>query len=246
MATSPPGYVDGVFFAYVDESYTNERYYIAAAVGDEAAWSCVSQKLEEIRGRTHREHGTPLNIEFHADELMNGRKDWAPLRGKHREAGGIYAAVLGAASSCGVRFVLRGLDIPRLHARYAYPDHPHSIVLGHTLERLHERTRDYHSGELVAVVADEIATQAQHLAQFEGYQKWGTPGYRKSTLSTIVAPITFAPSESADGLQIADFGAYLHRRRSTHTEKHPQARRAMARLSSILGEMTVHEHTWHP
>lgn len=99
---------------------------------------------------------------------------------------------------------------------------------------------------MVTVVADEIATQFQHLMQFEGYQKWGTPGYRKSTLSTIVSPIAFAPSNTADGLQIADFGAYLHRRRSTHVEKHPQARRAMARLSSILDGMTVHAHTWQP
>jgi hypothetical protein len=235
-----------VFYAYVDESYTDERYYIAAAIGDADAWACVSRKLTEIRKRTRLEHGTPLDIEFHADELMNGRGAWAPLKRKHREAAGIYTAVLSAARGCGIRFILRGLDIPRLHARYKYPDHPHAIVLGHTLERLHERSRDYHSGTKVTVVADEIATQAQHLNQFEGYQKWGTPGYRSSTLSTIVAPITFAPSHSADGLQIADFGAYLHRRRSTHTETHPQARRSMMRLSSILDDMAVHAHTWEP
>jgi len=210
-----------VFYAYVDESYTSERYYIAAAVGDPATWECVSARLGEIRERTHQEHGTPLDIEFHADELMNGRKAWKPLKGKHREAIGIYNAVLDAALSCNVKFVLRGLDIQRQHARYKYPHHPHTVVLGHTLERLHERMRDYHSGEQLTVIADEIATQEQHKTQFEGYQLWGTPGYRSSTLSTIVSPITFAPSHSADGLQIADFAAYLHRRRSTQTEVHP-------------------------
>jgi hypothetical protein len=235
-----------VFYAYIDESYTDERYYIASAVADRASWDCVSEKLEGIRQRTHEEHGTPLDIEFHADELMNGRKNWKPLRGKHREAGGIYSAVLDAAASCGIKFVLRGLDIPRLHARYRYPDQPHKIVLGHTLERLHERSRDYHSSEMITVIADEIATQKQHLDQFEGYQVWGTPGYRSSTLSTIVPPITFAPSYSDDGLQVADFGAYLHRRRSTHVEVHPQAQRAMQRLGAKLDEMTVHNMTWEP
>lgn len=246
FSASRERYRGAVFYAYVDESYTTDRYYVAAAVADEAAWVCVDAKLAEIRERTHNAHGTPLDIEFHADELMNGRKDWAPLKGKHREAAGIYAAVLQAASDCNVRFVLRGLDIQRLHARYKYPDHPHAIVLGHTLERLHERSRDHHMGAKVTVVADEIATQAQHLDQFEGYQKWGTPGYRSSTLSTIVAPISFAPSHSVNGLQLADFGAYLHRRRSTQTERHPQAVRAMSRLSGILDGMTAHNHTWEP
>ena len=83
--------------------------------------------------------------------------------------------------SCGVVFILRGLDVQRLNARYSYPDQPHELVLGHTLERLHERSRDYRSGESVRVVADEIATQSAHIAQFEGYQSWGTPGYRSST-----------------------------------------------------------------
>lgn len=235
-----------MFYAYIDESYTDEHYYIAAAVGDRESWDCVSQELNAIRQRTRDEHGTPLDIEFHADELMNGRKQWKPLKGKHRESGGIFNAVLAAALSCNIKFVLRGLDIPRLHARYKYPDQPHKIVLGHTLERLHERSRDHHGGEQITVIADEIATQKQHLDQFEGYQVWGTPGYRSSTLSTIVPPITFAPSHSADGLQIADFGAYLHRRRSTHVEAHPQARRAMQRLGDKLDAMTVHNITWEP
>lgn len=235
-----------MFYAYLDESYTDERYYIAAAVADRDSWDNVSQALSAIRQRTHDDHGTPTDIELHADELMNGRNAWKPLKGKHREAGGIFFAVLDAAASANVKFVLRGLDIPRLRARYKYPDQPHEIVLGHTLERLHERSRDYHSSEKITVIADEIATQRQHLAQFEGYQMLGTPGYRSSTLSTIVAPISFAPSHSADGLQIADFGAYLHRRRSTHIEVHPQARRAMQRLGNKLDEMTVHNITWEP
>lgn len=240
------GTLGWVRYAYLDESYTEERYYIAAAVGDQQSWDCVSQELELIRQRNHSEHGTPLDIEFHADELMNGRKQWKPLKGKHREAGAIYSAVLNAAFSCGIKFILRGLDIPRLHARYKYPHQPHRIVLGHTLERLDERSRDFHGSEKITVVADEIATQSQHIAQFEGYQIHGTPGYRTSTLSTIVSPISFAASHTSDGLQIADFGVYLHRRRSTQEEKHQQARKAMRRLGETLDDMTIHNITWEP
>lgn len=232
--------------AFIDESYTDTRYFIAAALGTEAAWSCVSSALTAIRERTHAEHGTPVDIEFHADELMNGRGNWAPLKTKHREAAGIYAAVLNAAASCGIEVILRGLDIPRLRTRYSYPEQPHGIVLGHTLERVNDRARDHHSGEHVVVVADEISTQAQHIRQFEGYQTWGTPGYRRSLLPYIDAPMAFASSEAVDGLQIADFAVYLHRRRSTHVETHPQAQRSMTRLSMRLDEMVVHDWVWTP
>jgi hypothetical protein len=235
-----------VYYAYLDESYTDQRYYIAAAVGEKSHWDEVAEKLQAIRDRTATEHGVPNTAEFHAVDLMGGRKEWKPLRGKHREAAAIYMAVLRAANSSNIKFILRGVDIDRLNARYKYPSQPHEVVLGHTLERLHERCRDFHSGEKVSVMADEIATQAQHIRQFGAYQLFGTPGYRRSTLSTIEPPITFGPSHSEPGLQIADFGAYLHRRRETIVEKDPRGAAAMVRLCAELDAMVTHNLTWIP
>jgi hypothetical protein len=235
-----------VYFAYLDESYTDQRYYIAAAVGEKRQWDEVADKLQAIRERTAFEHGIPATAEFHAVDMMGGRKEWKPLRGKHREAAAIYMAVLKAANSSHIKFIIRGLDVERLNARYRYPSQPHEVVLGHTLERLHERCRDYHSGERVSVMADEIATQAQHIAQFGAYQLFGTPGYRSSTLATIEPPIVFGPSHLHAGLQIADFGAYLHRRRETITERDPRGAAAMTRLCAELDSMVTHNMTWVP
>lgn len=146
----------------------------------------------------------------------------------------------------GVRYLFRGLDISRLHARYAYPHQPHDIVFSHLLERIDEYTAKTHQTEQTIVVADQIATQEDHKAQFIGYQQDGTAGYRPSRLERISAPINFADSRRTPGLQAADLAVYIHRRRSTMREKHPQARRSMARIINLIDPTTEHSWTWKP
>ena len=235
-----------MLYAYLDESYTDDFYFIAAAIGSEAQWVAVDDRLRAIREVTSEQHQTALDVEFHAYDLMSGKRDWKKLRGKHREAAGIYRAVLLAAKEEGIRCLLRGVDVERLNARYRYPKQPHEVVLGHLLERIDENSRQRHRSTDVTVIADEIATKDQHIAQFGAYQKLGTPGYRPSLLKTIVPPIQFADSKSASGLQVADFAAYLHRRRQTVAEINPDGRKAVARLCKELDAMTQHQLTWWP
>lgn len=239
-----------VLHAYVDESYDSSFYFIAAAIAPEEVWDDVDSDLEAIRRRTADEHATPRDAEFHGYELMGGRGDWKALRGKHREAAGIYRACLLAAKDRGVTFILRGVDVHRLNARYRYPDQPHTVVLSHLLERVNEFARYVYPHETehnkVLVVADEIATQKDHLAQFEAYQERGTNGYRSSKLERIAAPIYFESSRAMSGLQVADLAAYLHRRRSTVEERTAAGRAAQARLCAVLDACTRHHHTWMP
>lgn len=231
---------------YVDESYDRDFYFIGAAIAPIEAWERVEDRLASIRQITAREHGVPIGIEFHGYELMSGRGDWKPLRGKHREASGVYRAVLQAARAEGVTYMFRGVDIGRLNARYRYPDQPHTITFGHMLERIDEYARRTKQDEQVIVIADEIATQDDHRRQFEAYQNSGTPGYRPSLLATISTPLCFASSEKVDGLQVADLGVYLHRRRETVTERNRAAVAARERLLAELVPYTHHDHTWVP
>lgn len=235
----------GVLNAYVDESYSSDFYYIAAALGTPQAWATVATEFDQIRQRTAALHGTPLDAEFHGHEIMGGIGDWAPLRKKHREAAGVFEAALRACRTSGIEFILRGLDVERLNARYKYPYQPHSIVFGHLLERIEERSVA-RIDRPVVIIADEIATQAQHLAQFQAYQISGTPGYRPSRLQSIDPTITFASSRLHDGLQAADLAAYLHRRREAGPEKNSAAARARARLERELDAAVVHRLTWYP
>lgn len=235
-----------VLIAYLDESYNKDFYYIAAAIGSTEGWEQLELSFAEIKQNTAKAHGTPLDAELHGHEIMGGEGEWAPLRGKHREAAGVYLAALRQARAAGIAYLFRGVDINRLNARYKYPEQPHSVVLGHLLERIDDHARKSRESDQVIVVADEIATQEIHKKQFEGYQLTGTPGYRSNRLARISTPINFASSRNSVGLQAADLAAYLHHRRNTVVEKHPAAQASMRRLLKEVDPSTVHEWTWIP
>lgn len=235
-----------VLIAYVDESYDHDFYFVGAAIADYDSWDALARRYEAIRAETSEKHNVPPTAEFHGHELMGGKGDWSSLRGKHREAVGIYVAALRAAQESGVQYLFRGLDVGRLNARYAYPRQPHDVVFSHLLERINEYTVATGQSEQTIVVADEIATQEDHKAQFVGYQRHGTDGYRSSKLERISAPINFANSRLTPGLQAADLAVYIHRRRNTMVEKHPQARRAMVRIVKLIDASTRHSWMWRP
>ncbi|PPG55758.1 DUF3800 domain-containing protein [Rathayibacter sp. AY1C5] len=237
-----------MLIAYVDESYTQDFYFIGAAVTTQEKWEQLERGYAALREQIAADHGVPADVEFHGHELMGGAGEWAPLRGKHREAAGIYAAALRIAQEAEVRYLFRGVDVKRLNARYRYPEQPHKVVLQHLLERVNEYRRYVFSSdtEEVIVVADEIATQEEHRRQFESYQLLGTPGYRPSKLDLISSPIQFASSRNAAGLQAVDLAVYLHRRRQTVTETHPKSAATMARLSGLVTASTSHDWIWTP
>ncbi|MWV32454.1 DUF3800 domain-containing protein [Rathayibacter iranicus] len=237
-----------MLIAYVDESYTQDFYFIGAAVTTQEKWEQLEQGYAALREQIAADHGVPADVEFHGHELMGGAGEWAPLRGKHREAAGIYAAALRVAQEAEVRYLFRGVDVKRLNARYRYPEQPHKIVLQHLLERVNEYRRNvfsFHTEEVI-VVADEIATQEEHRRQFESYRLLGTPGYLTSRLDLISSPIQFASSRNAAGVQAADLAVYLHRRRQTVTETHPKSAATMARLSGLVAASTSHDRIWTP
>jgi len=231
--------------AYIDESYTADRYFIGAAFVPDAAVTTLGQAFDQIVETTAQLHGTPVPAELHGYEIMSGSGDWELLRGKHREAAGLYLAALRAAREAGVKYLFRGVDVARLNARYRYPDRPHTIVLGHLLERIDDYAITTGQADPVRIVADEIATQEAHRSEFESYQRAGTPGYRSSTLDMIDAQITFARSCDEPGLQAADLAVYVHRRRHTVTST-GKAAQTLRRLCAQIDPSTVHDWTWVP
>lgn len=235
-----------VLIAYVDESYNQDTYFIGAAVADAATWELVEDSFEAVRRRTSVHHDVPADVEFHGHELMGGQGDWSALRGRHREAAAIYAAALRASLDAGVRYLFRGVDVRRLNARYAYPRSPHSVTLSHLLERLNDYSGAYGGGTQTIVVADQIAAQEEHQAQFEDYQRIGTDGYRPSRLENISSPINFSDSRLTPGLQAVDMATYIHRRAETVHEQHPKAQAATDRLTRLIYPATVYRQVWRP
>ncbi|MGN8048231.1 DUF3800 domain-containing protein [Curtobacterium sp. 22159] len=235
-----------MLIAYVDESYDRDHYFIGAALATFEQWEAVSERFATIRQRTAREHGTSEQIEFHGHELMGGTGPWRNLRGRHREAAGVSTAVLGAAAEVGVRYIFRGVDVARLKARFRYPRTPHSVVFGHLLEQIDGYVAVNDPDEQAIVVADEIATQAEHQRAFAGYQEFGTTSERPSRLAHISAPINFASSRLSDGLQSVDMAVYVHFRRQRVQNPHPAARRTLERQWRLIAPAVAHDEHWVP
>lgn len=235
-----------MLIAYVDESYDQEFFYIGAALATPAQWERIAVELDTVREQTAELHGTPRNAELHGHELMGGKGCWKPLRGKHREAAGIYVRALTIARQHGVRYIFRGLDVRRLNSRYKYPHPPYTVVLSHLLERINEQTcREGHK-EPTLVVADQITDEAVQQAKYLSYREDGTPGYRSSKLDKLDAPISFCDSSATDGLQIADLAIYAHRRRERTPLQDPRAVKTLRRICNQIDPSTRYAGTWQP
>lgn len=234
--------------AYLDESYTADFSSIGAIIAEQDVWDSVQREFAKIVDNAVEMHGVNPDAELHGHEIMGGAGAWKPLRGKHREAAGVYQRALRVLADHDVRIVLRGLDVARLNARYKYPQLPHAAVLGHLLERVNdEAARQGVSDDSVIVLCDQVGTQIEHNEAFETSKVFGTPGYRSSRLPKLSAPLNFVDSRYTAGVQAADLVTYLYRRRSvTPAERHPAAQRTMNRLWSTVQPLIVHDLVWLP
>jgi hypothetical protein len=232
-----------VLFAFLDESYTRERYYIAAVViaGDRLA------DLDAVIADVYS-YATGFGVEgapeVHGHRIMTGQDGWGAVRSKTRAALAIFARAIQGLAGTPARVFIRGVDVTRLNARYRYPSPPHEIVLQHLLEDLDEYAR--REGERVVVICDEVTGQARHRAMAERYQRSGTPGYKPSTLDAVLMPIRFADSREHAGLQLADLVAYLFRRLGAHAETHTKTRTAVLGLWQRLQPARQKVWRWDP
>ena len=234
-----------VLLTYVDESYTKERYLLAALVVPDHEANSLTAALDAVAGSAASEFGhvDPM-AELHGYDLVAGKGDWIGLASKVRARIAVYNRALQAIADHDVGVLIRSVDIPRLHRRYPAPDHPHSIALAHLIERVDEHAAG--SDELALIIADEVDGQDDYRRELWRYQRLRTRGYRSRRITQVVDTIHFAPSASSRLLQAADLIAYLARRRTTHVESDPRAEKANAALWARIEPRVVHNHCWLP
>lgn len=232
-----------VLLAYLDESYTDDRYYIVAFIIDEADLGL----LEEARGRMDdfiAGFGISRGTEMHAHSLMTGRDGFEPVSKAVRARIRIMQQWMTELAGLPAVVVVRGVDVPRLNARYKYPDPPHRVVLQHILEDVNAYARQRVT--TVRIVADEVPGQVAHAEDMVRYQIAGTPGYKSSTLQAVVPPLAFEDSASMPGLQAADGIAYLYRRLDAHTETDPRVAKSVRALWQTLEPVIYKVWRWDP
>lgn len=183
-----------MLLTYVDESYTKQRYFIAALLVPETGASSLTSALDRIVEETSYTYGRiSATAELHGYDLVSGKNDWQRLAEQVRVRIGVYNKALQAIADHDVHVIIRSVYIPGLDRRYpSGHDHPHAIVLAHLLERVDDCARE--QDRLALVIADEVSEQDDYRRHLWSYQRTGTWGYRSSKLTRIVDTIHFAPS----------------------------------------------------
>lgn len=231
-------------YAFVDESYSRDRYFVGAYVVREDQLAIVKNAVHTAL-RYAEGFGVHAAAELHGYEIMSGKNAWSPLRGKARAALSIYRRALAEIAAVpGARAFVEGVDIPRLNTRYSYPQAPHQIALRHLLERLNEYASRV--GDRVVVIADEVPDQQAHAMRMASYQSLTTGGYKPSTLARIEFPITFGKSAESPGIQCADMIVYLYRRVDAHEHLDDRAARSARELWTETHPLRPSARRWDP
>jgi hypothetical protein len=233
-----------MLLTYVDESFTDDWYTMAALLLDGPAAAALTVDLDQVAADAARAYGLPAGpeVELHGHEIFHAAKAWKGVPPRARI--GVFDDVVEAVAALPVRIIARAMDVVGQRARYPNPEPPHSVVLKHLLERVDEcaiAVDDY-----ALVIADEVDGQAKHRADLFTYREVGTMGYRSRRLTRIVDTLHFAPSQASRLVQAVDVVAFLYRRTFTHQETDARARRAKVAMWARLGPRVEHQLCWFP
>jgi hypothetical protein len=231
-----------VLLAYVDESYTDHWFSMAALLVGGPAAVALADDLEHVASAAAVAYGLASSVELHGHEIFHAAGAWAGVPVRARV--GVFDDVVEAVAAQDVKVIARAMDILGQRARYAAPDPPYAVVLQHLLERVDEcATR---LGDYALVIADEVDGQAKHRADLSAYREVGTRGYRHRKLTRIVDTLHFAPSHASRLVQAADVITFLYRRVHTHQETDERSRKAKVAMWKRLQPRVHHELCWFP
>ena len=233
-----------MLLTYVDESFTDDWYTMAALLVDGPAAAALTVQLDQVAADAARAYGLSAGpeVELHGHEIFHAAKSWKGVPPRARI--GVFDDVVEAVAAQPVRIIARGMDVVGQKARYPTPEAPHSVVLKHLLERVDECATAI--DDYALVIADEVDGQAKHRADFFTYREAGTSGYRNRRLTRIVDTLHFAPSQASRLVQAVDVVAFLYRRTFTHQETDARARKAKIGMWKRLEPRVAHQLCWFP
>lgn len=232
-----------VLTAFLDESYTEQAYYIAAVIVDDASLRKLELELTRLKVKIADDLNISVLAEFHGNELMSGKADWSLIKGDVETAKWVYKSALEAMKASGARFMYVAIDVALVNRRYSKPYDPHLISLTYLLEALDRYAVE--NQERVRVVADYITKHNQLQKTINEFRDKGTFGWRHSTLRRIEQPIDFLDSKHSLGLQAADLVAYIVRRhREAPPNTNARARKLARQLFEVLEGSWRHCRRW--
>jgi Protein of unknown function (DUF3800) len=231
-----------MLLTYVDESYTDDWFAMAALLVDGPAAVTLTDELDQIAAAAATACNLAVGVELHGHEIFHAGGAWSGVPVRARV--GVFDDVVEAVSAQDVRVIARAMDVVGQRSRYPAPDPPHKVVLQHLLEGVDECVTKL--GDYALVIADEVDGQARHRADLSSYRDVGTTEYRHRKLTRIVDTLHFAPSHASRLVQAADVIAFLYRRVFTHQESDPRSRKAKLAMWRRLEPRVHHELCWFP
>ena len=232
-----------ILLAYIDESFTTDQFYLGVVVVDAESACKIETELDAIVAEYVATFDLDPDIELHGYHLFQGEDDWASVPTRARI--NIFTRATRTIGESGARVILRGMNVKRQRERYGPNAWPaHEVVLGHTLERINTLAAARRDWALV--LADEVHNDERHRTNFRDSRRFGTPGYRSSTLPRLIDTIHFGPSHFSRLLQAADLVTFMHRRRCTVTKTDPRAQRANDLIWAGIEPAIEHLGFWEP
>lgn len=233
-----------MLFAFIDESYTAERFYLSAVVVREQNMRLIADALNQTREYARGFGVYTPNVELHAHSLMSGRDGWEAVHRQPRAAISIFRHALTQLSQTPIRVFISGVDVTRLNARYSYPEPPYQVALKALAEKLNAFAAS--KNEQVLLLADEVQDQDLHASRMNAFQVSGTGGYWPTKLTSVELPMLFAPSHESPGIQAADLAVYLYRRIDAHLPANPKSHDLALQLWKILSPRVQDIRRWDP
>lgn len=230
-----------MLLAYVDESYTDHWFAMAALLVDGPAAVALTANLDRVAAAATKAYDL-RDDELHGHEIFHARGAWGGVPPRARI--GVFDDVIEAVAAEKVTVIARAIDLMGHRVRYRSPDPPHTVALQHLLERIDECVSG--RGDHALVIADEVDGQAKHRADLSSYRESGTGGYRHRKLTRIVDTLHFAPSRASRLVQAADVITFLYRRVFGHIETDSRSRRAKVAMWEKLQPRVSHGRCWFP
>jgi hypothetical protein len=222
-----------VRLAYIDESYDRERFVLAVVLvrSDDVPTICAS--LDDEGTWAHETFGIPRYAEIHAQQVMQGKGEWSPLRSDTRLRLRLAHRLLTTVASSGTQVTIVShiapdrMAIP-LSAGQAYRECLNLAIRQVELDAC--EAQDH-----VLVVADEVSGADDYREDFL-HLRGRADALNKP--SRLLDTIYFVPSRSSRMIQAADMVAYVARRVLQEADALPLRRPATALWATIANRTT--------
>jgi hypothetical protein len=226
-----------VRLAYIDETYTDDEFWVVALVIPESGAKELEKALDAVVQRAHdRFPEIDPSTELHGYPLDAGSQGWSPLRGRGQARVDIYRESIKAV--CNVQDVYLFRACVKLSLLNWGSQHdPHDWALKMLFEKI---DREFDGRELVLAVCDDVGQREKYREAFSRFKREGTGGLQPRMLEAFLDALHFVPSHHSRLVQAVDLAAYVFRRVHVTPPSNERSRRFYQNLWDELSNEVTH------